>query len=393
MSSDKKTILVVDDTVSNLKLAESALMNDFKPVLLTSGEQALKYLLKNKPDLIILDIQMPGLDGYETLERLRAEPETADIPVIFFSALSEDESELHGLSIGAADYIVKPVIPALLLHRVRMQLELHAYRKNLENLVEQKSREIGRIQHDLLIAGEIQKQLLAAPMNPHPACEFFGKNLPAREAGGDLYDFTFLDEHRLFFAVGDVAGKGITAAMFMSRCLAIMQAAEKPMAGHDTKIAETMAWVNRQIYQRNYSSTFITAVMGVYDTETGNLAFCSGGHNPPVLIPRQGSPEYFATEIDGFILGIDEDVTFETAVLKLEPGDTVLFYTDGVTEAEAPDGSFYGNDRLLHLFEKTVHDDMSARASVETLFQDVIDFASDRDQSDDITVLALKRSH
>ncbi|MGL6193209.1 MAG: HD domain-containing phosphohydrolase [Thermoguttaceae bacterium] len=141
----KDIILVVDDSPSNLKLLGHILSDEFQPILVTSGEQALEFMQKTVPALIILDVEMPGMDGYETIHHIKANPQTTDIPVIFFSALSDNENELVGLSYGAADYISKPVIPRLLLHRVRMQLELHAFRNKLMGLVDLKTQQILQI--------------------------------------------------------------------------------------------------------------------------------------------------------------------------------------------------------------------------------------------------------
>lgn len=133
------TILIVDDSVGNLKFIQQILHEYYKPVPVTSGRQALEYLRTNIPSLILLDIEMPEMNGYETIRQIKDDPRLATIPVVFFSALSDDESELIGLEYGAVDYIRKPVIPRLLLHRIRMQLELHNYRHHLEQLVREKT--------------------------------------------------------------------------------------------------------------------------------------------------------------------------------------------------------------------------------------------------------------
>ncbi len=140
------TILVVDDNVGNLKLVEQILRQDYKPVLLTSGRDALKYLDLKRPDLIVLDIDMPEMSGYDVIRKIKQRPEISNIPVIFFSAKSDDESELEGLSCGAVDFIGKPVIPALLIHRIRTQLELFKYRHHLELVVQEKTIQILQLQ-------------------------------------------------------------------------------------------------------------------------------------------------------------------------------------------------------------------------------------------------------
>lgn len=124
-----KTVVVVDDNVTNLKIAEKALAGTFKPILLTSGAQLLKYLGRNTPDLILLDISMPDMDGFETLQEMQKLPGTTDIPVIFLTANADADSEIRGLALGAVDFIAKPFVPQTMLCRIRTHLELAEYRK------------------------------------------------------------------------------------------------------------------------------------------------------------------------------------------------------------------------------------------------------------------------
>jgi putative two-component system response regulator len=139
-------VLVVDDMPEILHLVQRTLNTEFKSILLTSGEQALKWLQKNVPDLIILDINMPNMNGYEVIDNIKSDARLVDVPIVFFSALSGDESEMLGLSRGASDYVNKPVIPQLLLHRIRTQIELSRHRHNLEELVKAKQHRLDRLQ-------------------------------------------------------------------------------------------------------------------------------------------------------------------------------------------------------------------------------------------------------
>lgn len=142
----QKHVLIVDDNTTNLKLAENALKPHFKVTLLVSGEQALKFLTKNRPDLILLDILMPGMDGFETIQHIKSNPYTKDIPVIFLTAKAESISEMNGLSLGAADFIAKPFEPEIMLRRVEMQIELSLYRNQLEHLVKEKTNMVEKLQ-------------------------------------------------------------------------------------------------------------------------------------------------------------------------------------------------------------------------------------------------------
>lgn len=151
-NNDRSHVLVVDDNATNLKLAEQTLKPLYKVTSLLSGEQALKFLSKNKPDLILLDIKMPGMDGFQTIKAIKSNIDTKSIPVIFLSALSESSSELNGLSLGATDFISKPFVPEIMLRRVGMQIELKKYRTDMENLVNEKTKMVEKLQDAIVLS-------------------------------------------------------------------------------------------------------------------------------------------------------------------------------------------------------------------------------------------------
>ena len=142
----QKHVLVVDDNTTNLKLAENALRAHYKVTLLISGEQALKFLTKNRPDLILLDILMPGLDGFETIKQIKGNPYTRDIPVIFLTAKTESLDEVNALNLGAADFITKPFVPETMLRRISLQIELSLYRNQLERMVKEQTHIVEKLQ-------------------------------------------------------------------------------------------------------------------------------------------------------------------------------------------------------------------------------------------------------
>ncbi len=148
----QKTILVIDDSPTILKVVEKALSELYKVVLLTSGKQALRYLKKNSPDLILLDINMPQMDGYQTIKEIHKLPLASSIPVIFLTASTDADSEVQGLELGAVDFIVKPFVTKSMLSRIHTHLELAEYRKDLEGMVEEKTRQIGLVQDALVIS-------------------------------------------------------------------------------------------------------------------------------------------------------------------------------------------------------------------------------------------------
>lgn len=144
-------ILIVDDNITNLKLAEQVLRPSYKVTLLTSAIQTMKFLMRNTPDLILLDIKMPGMNGFETLSTIKSIPRLRKIPVIFLTALNDQKNEIKCLKLGAVDFIAKPFVPELMLSRIKLHLELSSYRKNLEGLVNEKTRTIENLQDTMVI--------------------------------------------------------------------------------------------------------------------------------------------------------------------------------------------------------------------------------------------------
>ncbi|HBT76816.1 MAG TPA: hypothetical protein DEB39_07785 [Planctomycetaceae bacterium] len=245
-----------------------------------------------------------------------------------------------------------------------------------------------RIESELRIAGGIQQNFLPKPLENADTFDVRGKMQPAKAAGGDLYDFFRLDENRLCFMIADVSGKGMPAAMFMATCLTLFRAAAKPTGGNDEKITEVMGWVDRRLAEHNERLMFVTALMGIFDAETGEIVLSNGGHNPPLLL-RGDTCEYLELE-GGTLLGIDFGKPYAPTRLTLRPGDALVLYTDGVTEAIAADDRFYGEQRLLDLLKDIGRPDSRAGDLVEAIFKDVADFSLGREQADDITVLVLK---
>jgi sigma-B regulation protein RsbU (phosphoserine phosphatase) len=243
-----------------------------------------------------------------------------------------------------------------------------------------------RIESELKIAHTIQMSFLPKTFPPFPekdAFEIFATLEPAKEVGGDLYDFFLLDDDHLFFSIGDVSGKGVPAALFM----AVTKTLVKGIAKHDMTPAQTLRSVNAELVIDNDSSMFVTLFCAVVNFRTGELAYCSAGHNPPVLLPAGEGPRWLEVPPD-FLLGVMEDVSYRTTTTILAPGDVLLLYTDGVTEAMNEDKAFFTEGALLGLVKGL--EDRSPRTLVTQLLQEVKAFAGNEPQSDDITLLALR---
>jgi sigma-B regulation protein RsbU (phosphoserine phosphatase) len=206
---------------------------------------------------------------------------------------------------------------------------------------------------------------------------------PAREVGGDFYDFFLVDPDRLGFVIGDVSGKGIPAAIFMAVCRTLLKAT----ALQGGTAGECIKYVNDTLTRQSDSAMFVTIFYGILHTDTGELEYCIAGHNPPYVLPATGEP-FRLSEPAGLMAGAFEHAVFQTGRLTLGPGDGVFLYTDGVTESEDATGQFFGEQRLANLLARM------PGATAEELTGSVLDevrlHALGSTVSDDITALVLK---
>lgn len=263
-----------------------------------------------------------------------------------------------------------------------MRVALKEYINNLRETTAAKE----RIESELKIARSIQMNFLPKKFPPFPdrqEFDLFARLQPAKEVGGDLYDFFLVDDRTLFISVGDVADKGVPAALFMAVTKTLM----KGITEQERSPATILARVNDELAQENEDAMFVTLFCGLLDLQSGDFVYSNAGHNPPVLV-RSGQPPEWLTLPPGFLLGPVAGMQYQDARIHLHPGDAILAYTDGVNESMDPDKEMFGNERLLGTVAQTR--DPSAEAYVQGLFAAVQAHAQDEPQSDDITVLGLR---
>ncbi len=241
------------------------------------------------------------------------------------------------------------------------------------------------LEQELEIAREIQMSTLPREFPPFPdrvEIDLHAIMVPAKFVGGDLYEFFFVGENKLFFVIGDVSGKGVPAALFMTMAIAVIRA--HVIAGRSP--AETLRRSNNVLTMRNERCTFVTVFCGLLDTETGQLSYANGGHNPPVLLDGEGGVSFLAQE--GTAIGVLEDLEFEERELTLKPGQGLFLYTDGVTEAIDTKKEMFSDERLLAALNVR-HSSFSAERLTTKLQQELSEFVGDAAQFDDITALTL----
>ncbi|TWI73062.1 sigma-B regulation protein RsbU (phosphoserine phosphatase) [Desulfobotulus alkaliphilus] len=243
-----------------------------------------------------------------------------------------------------------------------------------------------RMEGELSVAREIQLGLLPKTFPPfpnHSEFDLYASLEPAREVGGDLYDFFFMDEKHFCFAVGDVSGKGVPASLFMAISRTLLRSA----AAREKDPARIMSTMNNDLASSNPNSMFVTLFIGVLDLDTGLLVYANGGHNPPVKISSGKLPE-FMTGRSGPLVGAMEDMPYQTLEIQLEPDDTLFVYTDGVTEAMDTEQALYSDPRLVRTLSGT--HGKSPREIIELIEKDVAAHVGRAEPSDDITMLCLR---
>lgn len=380
-------ILIVDDNDDNRYTLTLYLeLEGYTDIQVAEdGGQAIARLDKESFDVVLLDVMMPKVDGYQVLSWLKGQPRLHDLPVIMISALNEMNSVVRCIELGAVDYLLKPFNQVLLKARLGASLE----KKRLRDQV---NAHLFRLEQELEAARDLQMSMLPQVF-PRPAREcpvdIWGLVHPAREVGGDLYDFFTTQDRSLCFFVGDVSGKGMPAALFMARTKSLIRVATELMRereGAAASPAEIIGRVNRELCQNNNDMMFVTLFFGMLSMETGEVLYCNAGHNPPYRI-NGGAPQAIE-DAHGITLGIRPQATYQTGRLVLVPGEILYLYSDGVTEAHDPGGELFCEHRLEAVLRTQAG--RCSREVVGGVAEALKCFVGTAPPSDDITMLALR---
>lgn len=374
-------VVVVDDDITNLKMAGRILSkNNMRVTALKSGMALLDYIKTNKPDLILLDIKMPGLDGFETMRRLQEQMNPSEkIPVIFLTADDSQDAETHGLALGAMDFIKKPFIPDVLVLRVRHTIDLVRLQRDLEQ-------ENERIRSELAMASRIQAAMLPGIFPAFPErkeFDIYASMDPVRGVGGDFFDFFFIDRDHLCLLIADVSGKGIPAALFMMASKIIL--ADNAKSGKSP--AQILQDTNEAICANNPEEMFVTVWLGILDISTGLLTTANAGHEYPALMHADGQFELFRDR-HGLVVGGMPGVKYHEHSLQMYPGSKLFVYTDGVPEATDAENALFGTTRMLEALN--AHANESPKQILHGVRQAVNEFVSDMEQFDDLTMMCLE---
>ena len=349
-----------------------------------NGLEALTMLLKEKDfDIILSDINMPEMDGLTLLTKIN-EMQNPALKCIMVSAYGDMGNIRQAMNNGAFDFATKPIDLDDLSLTIEKAIEQIHYIKEMQK----EHNELTGIKGDLAVAREIQQAILPRIFPPFPeeanTLDIAADMNAAKDVGGDFYDFFRIDNDRIGFTIADVSGKGVPAAIFMAVARTLIRAT----GIRGVSPAECMTYSNALLSQESVNYMFVTVFYGIYNIRTGEVTYTNAGHNPPYLMKSDGSVEELPLSKD-IVAGAIDDYEFTEDTLQLEKGDTLLLFTDGVTEAIDKDEKDYGDERLRKLLGQCSK--LSCQEIVDKVKADVKAFVGEAEQSDDITLLALKR--
>ena len=383
-------ILIVDDQPLNIDYLEQELNDlDYQTISAANGKEALERVRDELPDMILLDIMMPVMDGFEALKCLKSEPVWRDIPVVIISAMTDLESIIKGIELGADDYLPKPFNPTLLGARLKSGLA----RKSLHDL---EKMYLQSLERELEIGHQIQTGFLPDELPGVSGWEMAAHFEAAREVAGDFYDMFYLPDGKLGFFLGDVTDKGVGSALFMALYRSLLRAfmnagdylGEGQIQDDPTDLLlNTVTRTNRYVCQTHAHALFATLFIGVLDPQTGRISYINAGQDPPLIL-RDGHPRQELAPT-GPGLGILEEMDYRTGKMAMAPGEVLLIYSDGVKDIQDGSGAFFGGVRLLELVAQPA---ASAAELVERVSASLSAFRGDSPPYDDVTLLAIKRT-
>lgn len=377
-------ILVVDDLEVNRDLLARRVQRlGHVAGFADNGQTALEQLRGSAWDLVLLDITMPVMDGYEALTAIKADPLLTHIPVVMVSAIDEIDSVVRCIELGADDYLPKPFNPVILRARIESSLAK-------KHLADQKQLMLRALSREMEIGQQIQRGFLPERLPQLKGWDLAVRFKPARHVGGDFYDAIQLSDGRIAIAVADVCDKGVGAALYMALFRSLLRSMLLQGASGEAAtslLQRTVGFTNDYIAnEHSRDNMFATLFIGIVDVISGQLDYINAGHEAP-LLGRMNKNEYKIFEPQGLAVGMMPDIRHEVRREVIEPGDTLLVVTDGVTEAVGAAGQF-SDERVQALVID--HND-SAENLLSKLFMQLEDHTVGYDQHDDITVLCLHR--
>jgi sigma-B regulation protein RsbU (phosphoserine phosphatase) len=384
MTPASARVLVVDDVADNRDILVRRLgrLGIQSVEQATNGREALEAIARQAFDLILLDIMMPEMDGFEVLENLKAQDKLVDLPVIVISALTDLDPVVRCIELGAEDFILKPFNATLLRARILSTLEKKKLRDAMRD-------ELARKQEELNDARALQLALVPANYRGSHDGQLVSIDVvlePAKELGGDLADYFLIGQDLIVILLGDVSGKGAGAALMMARTQALFRALSLRDDAHEIFAAPERAvnLVNAVLSRDNQSCMFVTMLLTVLEVKSGRLACVRAGHVAPFLIDAGGVVQRPLPDTT-LPLGLYEGDLYRSTVIELQAGDELLIVTDGVTEAMNAADELFGEPRVGEFMAESAGDGMLGR-----LVAQVRHFEAGLAPSDDLAAIHLR---
>ncbi len=349
-----------------------------------NGLEALTALVRNPDTEIVLsDINMPEMDGLTLLARIN-EMRNPALKCIMVSAYGDMGNIRQAMNNGAFDFATKPIDLDDLSVTIEKAVEQIAYIKRMQA----EHAQLESIRSDLAVAAEIQQAILPRKFPPFPdladRIDIAASMRPAKDVGGDFYDFFRIDADRIGLVIADVSGKGIPAAIFMAVSRTLIRAT----GIRGGSATECLQSCNDLLAPESVDCMFVTVFYAIMDVRTGEISYCNAGHTAPCVLKTDGSVSMLPVERNPMV-GAIEGLQFKGGTMQLQPGETLFLYTDGVTEAMNGSNEAFGEERMTDsLSDVCLH---GAQEVVEALRSDVADFVGQAEQSDDITMLVIRR--
>ena len=368
-------ILIVDDNPANVEIFQMRLAaNNYGIITATDGEEGLAMAREKQPDLILLDIMMPKLDGIEVCRLLKEDASLPFMPIIMVTAKADSKDVVAGLEAGADEYLTKPVDHAALVARVKSMLRI----KSLHDTVLEQSAQL-RIQ--LKTATKVQSLFWPEIPELNSGSHIWAMSAPAAYVGGDLYDVIPLRDESILAYVADVSDKGVPAALIM----AALSTKIRSEAQIHSEIDELLGSINNSTYElTSEEGFFATMALARYWQNSGKMELAIGGHLQPLLISKAGIIDL--PQMNGLSLGVTPDVRYEKEGILLSPGESIILYTDGVIEAENKDRELYGYERMVGYITNSKGPPWG-----KGLIDEIARWRGDAKVNDDVTLLEIWR--
>jgi len=388
-------ILIVDDSRTiRILLATFLKLSGYEIAEAENGEDGLQKIGEFHPNLILLDIMMPGIDGYEVCQRIKADPSSRDIPVIFLSGKSEAADKIRGLAVGGADYITKPFDRGEVIARIENQIKIRRLTEELIATNAELTEKQKKLDEDMQAAAGIQQSLLPRNLPKVANLDIAWKFMPSEKIGGDIFNVLRLDEDHLGFYMIDVSGHGVPPALVTFSISQTLQPhmgytiKKRPGYSPDYEVVppgEVLKALDAE-YPWERFERFLTIIYLVVNIRKGLLKYSNAAHPPPILLHGDGTFELL--EKGGTIIGLDGILPFEEEEKAFSPGDKILLYTDGVLEFTNDQGDIFGEERL-HALLKGLHR-LPIGAILDEIVLAIENFVQGAKLLDDVSLLGIE---